>query len=198
MLGRVWPDWPLEWESASSLLSPSSRPSLDQQARLLWWTPGQQVPPLAQALGVPPGEISGEPQTWMVPYANQPSDLGSWLVIPQRPFLSFFFFFFPLECSWFKMLCQFLLYSKMPQSYIYTYIYIYIYSFSHTTFYHGQSQETGQSSLCCTAGPHCLSILNAIVCIYQPQTPRPSYSLPLPLATTSLFSMSVSLFAFRR
>lgn len=52
------------------------------------------------------------------------------------------------------------------------------------------------SSLCCTAGPHGLAILHAIVCIYQPQTPHPSHSLPLPspLATTSLVSMSVSLF----
>ena len=38
----------------------------------------------------------------------------------------------------------------------------------------------GYSSLCCTVGPHCLSILNVIVCIYSPQTPSPSLSNPLP------------------
>ena len=37
-------------------------------------------------------------------------------------------------------------------------------------------------------------ILNVIVCIYQPQTPSASLALPSLLATTSQFSMSVSLF----
>ena len=57
------------------------------------------------------------------------------------------------------MLCQFLLYSKMTQSYIYKH------SFYHILFifHHVLSQETGYRSLCCTAGPHCLSILNGIV-----------------------------------
>ena len=36
------------------------------------------------------------------------------------------------------------------------------------------------SFLCCTVGPHCLSTPNVIVCIYQPQTPRPFQSLPPP------------------
>ena len=58
------------------------------------------------------------------------------------------------------MLCQFLLYSKVTQSYIYTH------SFSYISFLHGLSRETGYSSLCCTVGPHCLSIINVIVCIY--------------------------------
>lgn len=55
---------------------------------------------------------------------------------------------------------------------LYTYIYmcvciyIYIYSLSYIIFHHGLSQETVYSSLCYTAGPHCLSILNVIVCIY--------------------------------
>ena len=68
-----------------------------------------------------------------------------------------------------------LLYSKVTHSYIY------ISSFSHTIFHHVLSQETGSSSLCCTAGPHGLSIPNSIVCIYQPQTPRAPHSLLLPL-----------------
>ena len=66
--------------------------------------------------------------------------------------------------------------------YIYIYKYIYIYSLSYIIFHHGLSQETGYSSLCCTVGPHCLSILNVIVCIYLLQTPN-------------LFCMSVSLMA---
>ena len=73
------------------------------------------------------------------------------------------------------MLCQFLLYSVVTQSYIY------ICSFSHTIFHHVQSQETGYSSLSCTVvRPHCLSILDVIVCTYQPQTPHPSHSLLSP------------------
>ena len=49
-------------------------------------------------------------------------------------------------------------------------------SFSHIIFHHGLSQETGYSSLCCTVGPHCLSILNVIICIYWPHTPRKELS----------------------
>ena len=49
--------------------------------------------------------------------------------------------------------------------------------FSHAVFHHVLSQETGYSSLCCAVGSHGLSILNVIVCIYQPQTPHPSHSL---------------------
>ena len=69
-------------------------------------------------------------------------------------------FFSIFYCSWFIMFCRFPLYNKVTQSYKYTH------SFSHTIFYHVLSQEIGYSSLCCTAGPHCLSILNVIVCIH--------------------------------
>ena len=75
---------------------------------------------------------------------------------------------------------------------------MYIYPFSHSIFHHGLSQETGYSSLCCAVGPHCLSILNGIPSIYKPQTPRPFYSFSSPLATTSLFSVSINLFLFHR
>ena len=62
-------------------------------------------------------------------------------------------------------------------------------------FQYGLSQDVEYSSLCYTVEPHCLFILYIIVCIYQPQALSPSISLPpLPLATTNLFSMSVSLF----
>ena len=51
--------------------------------------------------------------------------------------------FFLLVYSWFTALCQFLLYSKVTQSYIY----IYTHSLSHTVFHHVLLQEIGHSSL---------------------------------------------------
>ena len=72
--------------------------------------------------------------------------------------------------------------------------YIYINSFSHTIFHHVLSPEIGYSFLCYIVERHCLSILNVIVCIYQPQTPHLSYCLPpTPLAITNLFSVYISL-----
>ena len=71
-----------------------------------------------------------------------------------------------------------------------SYTYIYMHTFFHTIFHHVLTQEIGYSSLCYTVGPHCLSILNVSICIYQPQTPvHPTP--PPPLATTSLLSMSL-------
>ena len=58
---------------------------------------------------------------------------------------------------------------------------IYIYSFSDITLHDIPSQGTRYSSLCYTAGSHCLFIPKAIVSIYLPQAPSPSHSLPLPL-----------------
>ena len=51
--------------------------------------------------------------------------------------------------------------------------------------------EAGYSSLCCTVGPCCFSMLRTAVCIYL-QPPNPSSQAPLWL-TTGLFSTSVSL-----
>ena len=59
------------------------------------------------------------------------------------------------------MLYQFQLYSKVTQSYVHAH------SFSQIICHHGLSQETGYHSLCGTAGPHCLPILNIPVCIYS-------------------------------
>ena len=61
------------------------------------------------------------------------------------------------------MECQFLLQNDPV-------IYMYIkgrYSLSYIVIHHSLSQETGYSSLCYTAEPHCLSILNVTVCIYR-------------------------------
>jgi len=65
-----------------------------------------------------------------------------------------------LYYSWFAVFCHLLLYSKVTQSYIY------IHSFSHIILHHVSSQVTRYSSLCHTAGYHCLPIPNAIVCIH--------------------------------
>ena len=88
------------------------------------------------------------------------------------------------------MFCQFLLYSKVTQ------LYIYIHSFFHIILHHVSSQVIIHSSLCCRAGSHCSSTPDAIVCIYEPQTPRPRHSLPSPLTTTHLFSMTMSFVSF--
>ena len=64
-------------------------------------------------------------------------------------------------------------------SYTHTYI-LFFFFFFYILFHYGLSQEIGYSSLCSTVGPWCLSILNVILCIYQPQTHRPTLSLPAP------------------
>ena len=55
--------------------------------------------------------------------------------------------------------CQFLPYSKVTHSHIY--IYILFLTLSSIMFHH-----KWYSSLCCSAGSHCLSVPNAIVCVY--------------------------------
>ena len=68
------------------------------------------------------------------------------------------------------MFFPFLLYSKGTLSYTYPH------SFAHFLLHPVPSQGTSQSSLGSTAGPHGLSTPKALVCIYSPQTPRPSHS----------------------
>ena len=71
-----------------------------------------------------------------------------------------FFSFFKLKYSWFTVLCQFLLYSKVNQSYKY------MHYFSHIILHHVLAQEIGYISLYCIVEFHFLSVLNVIVCIY--------------------------------
>ena len=67
--------------------------------------------------------------------------------------------------------------------------------FFHIISHHVLSQEIGYNSLCYTAGPHCLSILNAsLTPSINPKLPVHPTPSPFPLAKTSLLSMSVSLF----
>ena len=79
-------------------------------------------------------------------------------------FFSKNFILFLLEYSWFKVLCQFLLYSIVTQSYICVCVCMYIYThfFSHTIFHHVLPQGIRYRPLCCSVGPHCISILNVI------------------------------------
>ena len=79
-----------------------------------------------------------------------------------------FSFIVDLQCS-----VNFYCTSKWPSHiYIYLYIYIHIYIYTHThsflhiILHHVPSQVTRYSSLCYTAGSHCFSTPNAIVCIY--------------------------------
>ena len=58
------------------------------------------------------------------------------------------------HCSWFTVFCQF---STVQHSDPLTHTCIH--SFSHTIFHHFLTQNLGHSSLSCTVGPHCLSIL---------------------------------------
>ena len=117
----------------------------------------------------------------------------------QRETLTLFLNFFitvDLQCS-----VNFCCTTKWP-SYTHTHIHIYIYThmcvyilFSHNIVHHVPSQVIGYNSLCFIARNkaiklNCLFTPNAIVCIYQPQTPSPSHSFLLPLKTTNLFSMS--------
>ena len=60
--------------------------------------------------------------------------------------------------------------------------------------HYGLSQDIEYSSLRCTVGPCCLSILHVIGCICSPQTPTPPPTSPL--VTAHLFSMSLSPFLF--
>ena len=90
-----------------------------------------------------------------------------------------------LKYSWFTMFLQFLLYSKVTQSY--TFFFFLIVSSDHVL-----TQENGHSSLCCIVGPHCLSIPNVIVCIYQPQTLlHPTPSPQLQVCSSCPWSISV-------
>ena len=84
-------------------------------------------------------------------------------------FINDFYFF---HYSWFAVFCQF---STVQQSDLVTHThthtrththFTYIHSFSHITLHHAPSQVTRHSSQFHTAGSHCVSFPNAIVCIY--------------------------------
>ena len=93
------------------------------------------------------------------------------------------FIYFKLEHSQLTMLCQFQVYSKVIQLYIYMYLFC---LFPFRLLYTIQ-----QSSLYYTIGPYWLSILNTAVCTCPSQiitSPNPSS-----LVAISLFYMSILL-----
>ena len=100
-----------------------------------------------------------------------------------------FFFVFELEYSCFTLLCQFLLYSKVNQPYIYIYPLIFWISFPFRS-----PQSTEQSSLCYTVGSHQLSILYIVVCICQFQSPNSSHHPFFPLRILYIYSLCLYLY----
>ena len=96
------------------------------------------------------------------------------------------------------MLCQFLLYSKVTQSYIHTYIYIYIYIYTFFFSYYLPSCSNSRDWIQFPVLYSRTSLLIHSKCnTLHLQTPN-SQSLPSsplsPLAATSLFSVSMNLF----
>ena len=86
-------------------------------------------------------------------------------------FRSYFFNFnFILENTWLTMLGEFQMYSKVIQLYIYISTHTCIYSFSNS-FSFRLLHNIEQRSLCYTAGPCWLFILNTAVCACQCKTP---------------------------
>ena len=77
-------------------------------------------------------------------------------------------------------------------------IYIYIYIPFHTLFRYGLLQDIEYSSLLYTVGSCCASMLYITVCICQFKTINQTLLHSSPWATTGLFFISVSLFAFHR
>ena len=77
-------------------------------------------------------------------------------------------------------------------------IYIYIHTHGLFIVHRVLSQVIRYSSLCYPVGPRCLSVLNEQFASTNPKLPVHPTLSPSPLATQSLFSMSVSLFLFCR
>lgn len=83
------------------------------------------------------------------------------------------FEFFLLKYSWFTM-CQFLLYSKVAQSYVY------IHSFPYVIFHHGLFQEIGYSSLSLHSRTSLLTYSKCNSLHLLTPNSRPSHSLHSP------------------
>ena len=108
------------------------------------------------------------------------------------PEVQLFFFFFNFYWSIVDLQCCFS--SGVQQSE--SVIHIHISTLFQILFPYRSLQSIGQSSLCYTAGPCWLSILNIAVCTCQFQTPSLSLHPTLPPVTICSFSKSVSLFLF--
>ena len=122
---------------------------------------------------------------WKGSFSSTPPTLPT---LGLRPSLAFFvsYVFLYIKASDFK--CFFFYWSivalqccvsfclQQSDSVIHTETFFFLILFSIMVY----PRRLDNSSLCYTVGPCCLSILNVIVCIYQPQTPSPSHSLPPP------------------
>ena len=102
-------------------------------------------------------------------------------------FLNFKWFGFFSIIAGLQRSANFLLYRKVTQSHIH--------SFSHIILHCAPSQVTRYSSQCNTAGSHCLSIPNAIVCI-NPRfpvhpTPSPTSISNIPYLIYTLFNQLI-------
>ena len=97
-----------------------------------------------------------------------------------------------LEYNCFTIVCQFLLYNKVNQLYMYIYPHISSLpsSLSHPSRW---SQSTELISLCYAAASHYLFYIWQCIYVHATLSLRPSLYFPLPLSS-SPFSMSASLF----
>ena len=118
------------------------------------------------------------------------------LQVPIPPSLLFLLFFLywsivDLQCCvHFWYIAKWFHYTSLSLSlsiYIYIYIYIHTHIYFQILFHYGLSQDIEYSSLCCTVGPCCLSLLCEVVCICQM-----SFSISSSLNGTSLSSLFMS------
>ena len=109
--------------------------------------------------------------TWIWP---QSKGRGKWI------FLFIFFIFLKPKAELTYNVVSNLCCTAKWLSYTPIYILIFIYILFHVLFHSGLSQDIECISPCSTVRPCCSSIANVIVCIYQPQTPSPALSFPLP------------------
>ena len=127
--------------------------------------------------------IPMRPQSPLSDFTEEQNQMA-WKVARSRLslFLIYLFIYFLIKVQLIYSVVNFYCTAKWPS-------YTYIHSSSYIIFHHCLSQEIGCSSLCYTAGPHCSSIPNVIVCIYQPQTPSPSHILPPPPWQPQVYSL---------
>ena len=113
---------------------------------------------------------------------SQPLDQGNPLDIfntySMLSSISFIVLFLNLYCCILVYNVVFIYAIQQSDSVIYC---IHIYILFHILLHDGLSQDIEYSSLCCTVGLCCLSIMNIIVCICSPHTPNPFFPYPLPL-----------------
>ena len=89
---------------------------------------------------------------------------------------------FLLECNCFTMLCQFLLYDNMNQSYVYLHTLSRVpLPYPNSTPLGGSSQSSKLSSLCYTVAAHQLRVSHMVVCIClcYSLNPSPPFLPPL-------------------